>query len=215
MAHPGRPDVDWLQVQADFEVGLSSVRALGLKYGVSHEAIRKRGRREGWKPMLRPAAAQATSIALQHTPNGSCGAQARPAPMVMAISALPPPEAAQAVQTAAATQVEVIRQHRRAIARDLNMCDGLMGYLQLAVQTNPPDTVLQVDGLAETFEKLVRCRERLVRMERVAFGLNGTEGSEREDGLKLTEEQQEALRAALVARVRHRLEQERTGVLPG
>ncbi len=208
MAHPGRPDVDWLQVQADFEVGLCSVRALGLKYGVSHEAIRKRARREGWKPNLRPAAAHATSIALHHAHNGVCGAHARPVPMVMAISALPPPEAAHAVQTAAAAQVDVIRQHRRAIARDLNMCDGLMGFLQLAVQTNPPDTVLQVDDLAETFEKLVRCRERLVRMERVAFGLNGTEGSGREDGIKLTEEQQEALRAALIARVRYQLEQQ-------
>lgn len=186
--------IDWAAIRADYEAGAYPGNAsLGKAYGVSGEGIRKRAIKEKWSKAL----ASATHLirrAAQETPDDE------PLPTVMAITGLRPEQATQAVQTAAAAQVEVIRQHRATIARDTTFCDGLMGYLQLAVQTNPPDTVLQVDGLAETFEKLVRCRERLVRMERVAFGMNGTEGDAREDGVKLTDDQQEALREAIKAR---------------
>jgi len=189
-----RSPEQWAAIRRDYEAALyPSLRALAAAHGIARTAIEKRIRKDGWTQELRPATEAARRVA-QAAEDGV------PFPHVLAITTGRPEDATQSVQAAAATQVTVIRQHRGAIARDITMCDGLMGYLQLAVQTNPPDTVLQVDGLAETFEKLVRCRERLVRMERVAFGMNGTEGSEREDGPKLTDEQQEALREAIRAR---------------
>lgn len=41
--------MDWLEVRAHYEAGSTGFRELGRLYGVSHTAIRKRAKAEGWK----------------------------------------------------------------------------------------------------------------------------------------------------------------------
>lgn len=51
-----RKPVDWPTVRAEYEAGGvgATFRALGLRHGVSHTAVRKRAEREGWRQSLEP-----------------------------------------------------------------------------------------------------------------------------------------------------------------
>lgn len=52
-AAPGRRAIDWEAVSRDYRAGILSTRELGALYGVSHTAINKRAKAEGWERDLK------------------------------------------------------------------------------------------------------------------------------------------------------------------
>lgn len=46
--HVTKPGVDWATIRREYEAGTASVRELGRKHFISHTAINKRLKREGW-----------------------------------------------------------------------------------------------------------------------------------------------------------------------
>jgi hypothetical protein len=52
--------------------------------------------------------------------------------------------------------------------------------------------------VVDTFEKLVRTRDRLLRLERVAFGMDAKAGAD--EPRVLSDDQREAVRLAIIAR---------------
>lgn len=41
-------DIDWVSVEAAYRAGIEPVTAIGAKYGISHTAINKRAKKNGW-----------------------------------------------------------------------------------------------------------------------------------------------------------------------
>jgi hypothetical protein len=48
MAARGKPEVDWIKVEADFRNGVKTTRQIGGEHGISHVAVQKRAKKSGW-----------------------------------------------------------------------------------------------------------------------------------------------------------------------
>jgi hypothetical protein len=57
--------IDWERIEADYRAGLLSVREIAASQGVSHVAIAKRAKRDGWKREARPPKSRAVILAPQ------------------------------------------------------------------------------------------------------------------------------------------------------
>ncbi|WP_314102731.1 hypothetical protein [uncultured Stenotrophomonas sp.] len=44
----GRPDIDWERIEPSYRAGLLSVREIAAQHGITHGAINKRAKRDGW-----------------------------------------------------------------------------------------------------------------------------------------------------------------------
>ena len=54
-----RQGLDWQAIEADYRAGRSSVRDIAGRHSVSHTAINKRARAEGWRRSVCPCCGQA------------------------------------------------------------------------------------------------------------------------------------------------------------
>ena len=52
IAARSRSDADWEAVEREYRAGQLSIREIGRLHGVSHTAIAKRARKEGWSQNL-------------------------------------------------------------------------------------------------------------------------------------------------------------------
>ncbi|HEY4292069.1 GIY-YIG nuclease family protein [Luteibacter sp.] len=55
MAQQDKKAPDWERIEADYRAGLLSVREIAAAQGVSHVAIGKRAKRDGWERSLKPS----------------------------------------------------------------------------------------------------------------------------------------------------------------
>ena len=56
--------LDWEAIEADYRAGRCSVRDIAARHGVSHTAINKRARAEGWARTVCPRCGQALPAAV-------------------------------------------------------------------------------------------------------------------------------------------------------
>jgi hypothetical protein len=108
---------DWEAVEREYRAGQLSVSEIGRQHGVSHTAINKRAKKEGWLRDLSKKVRQTVSARLVSAEVSATNAR-------------------EAVELAAARGVEVVRQHRRDIARGrdltlrlLDELDGTTAYV--------------------------------------------------------------------------------------
>jgi hypothetical protein len=88
---------DWQAIRAQYEAGgeAGTCRALARRHGLSHTAIAKRARAEGWTQDLEPAIQRKVTAAVAG-----------------AVSAGHPQKAAEAIDAEAARRAEVLKRHR-------------------------------------------------------------------------------------------------------
>lgn len=189
-------DIHWPAIRARYEARAVGFRLLvrqlhaeGLV--ISHEAVRRRARAEGWGRSLRPSVRRGRALALS-------GAEM---PATTVVTGIPEPEARAAIQSEIARSGEVIRQHRAAIARDMMRLNRIVWAIDAALQIDPPITAAEIGMALEALERLARVRERLIRLERQAFGIGNAAGDEHAARANLTVEQKGALVAALGVRL--------------
>lgn len=102
---------DWEAIEREYRAGQLSVREIGLQHEVSHTAINKRAKAEGWTRDLAKAVRQEVSNRLVSTEVSSANAQ-------------------EAVDTAAARGVELVRQHRKSLSRAQSIIEKLLFELE-------------------------------------------------------------------------------------
>lgn len=103
--------VDWEAVEREYRAGQLSVSEIGRQNGVSHTAINKRAKKEGWTRDLTKRVRQEVSARLVSDEVSAANAK-------------------QAVELAAERGVQVVREHRHAARRGRDLTIRLLAELE-------------------------------------------------------------------------------------
>lgn len=104
------PPIDWEAIEREYRAGQLSVSEIGRQFGVSHTAINKRAKKDGWKRDLAAKVRQEVSSRLVSEEVSASNAR-------------------EAVDTAAARGVELVRQHRKSLGRAQVIVEKLLSEL--------------------------------------------------------------------------------------
>jgi hypothetical protein len=105
-----RPPVDWENIEKEYRAGQLSVVEIGRQHGLSHTAINKRAKRDGWKRNLAGRVRAEVSTRLVSEQVSVETEQA-------------------AIDAAAARGVQVVREHRTLIGKCLALVQRLVEQL--------------------------------------------------------------------------------------
>lgn len=165
---------DWEAIEREFRAGQLSVAEIGRQHGVSHTAINKRAKKEGWERDLSGKVRQVVSARLVSAQVSASNAR-------------------EAIETAAARGVELVRQHQSSLGRANRIAETLMAELQrgcdrldeiedaIAEETgddansNRRNAMLKAVSLpsrAATLRELSQTLKNLIPLERQAFNLD-------------------------------------------
>lgn len=183
MSEPSvKPSTDWERIEADYRAGLLSVREIAASNGITHAAVQKRAKRDGWERDLR-ARIEAKAEALV--------AKRAVAAEVAAEKAA----TAQQIVEAGAEAIAAVRlAHRSDIRRGRTLCMSLFEELelqtgnrelfeQLAELMLSPDEkgvdklndayrkAVSFPGRVDSFKKLSDAMKTVVALEREAYGI--------------------------------------------
>jgi hypothetical protein len=111
-------DVDWEAIEAMYRAGLLSVREIGRSHGISHVAILKRAKADGWARDLTAKVRQQVTTAL----------------VTSEVTKEDLVTERQIVEAAAAQVIALVRSHRAEIGRNRAMITMLMGQLEMAAE---------------------------------------------------------------------------------
>jgi len=187
MANPAEPKVaaDWERIEVDYRAGVKTLRQIAEEHGISHAAVNKRAKRDGWSRDLNAkiqAAAEAKVSKAAVTSQVSVDTKL----------------AEKAVIEANAEAIYRIRMEHRRVAGQFQKLTQAMAAELESMTGNPalfqqlgemfdagPDgkgrddklneayhRVIAMPGRVDHMRKLVETFERLVKLERQAFGLD-------------------------------------------
>jgi hypothetical protein len=115
---PLKVDVDWEAIEGMYRAGLLSVREIARSHGISHTAIQKRAKADGWARDLTAKVRQQVATALVATEVATADTATE----------------RQIVEAAATQIITLVREHRGQISRNRVMVDKLMGQLEVAAE---------------------------------------------------------------------------------
>ncbi|WP_448206480.1 hypothetical protein [Azospirillum sp. sgz302134] len=169
-----RKPTDWEAIEREYRAGQLSVSEIGRQYGVSHTAINKKAKSQGWTRNLAERVREEVSARL--VSDGVSAANAR-----------------ETVELAAARGVEIVRSHRQDIASGRKMVSLLMKELETAtVHIDDIEEVIEEEtaddsngkrrammqmavalpSRAKTIASLSMAMKNLIGLERQAFNLS-------------------------------------------
>lgn len=173
-------EIDWEAVEREYRAGQLSVSEVGRQYGVSHTAINKRAKKEGWTRDLTEKVRKEVSARLVSPEVSEANAR-------------------QAVETAAVRGVALVRSHQASLGRANRIAEKLMSELETGTEHNEAieaeiwaetatDTNTQrrnsmmkavsLQSRAATLRELSQALKNLIPLERQAFNLDATAGSD-------------------------------------
>ena len=139
-----RPPVDWEAIEREYRKGVESVREIAAAFGITHAAIQKRAKRDGWTRDLaeRIRKEVASKVA---------------APVATTEAAT--------IAEGVAKGVELLGRHQRRAARLLRAVDRAIDRLEA-------DGGISPDKLATGLNALASATKTLTGLERQAHGLS-------------------------------------------
>jgi len=171
-----RKSVDWEAIEREYRTGQHSIAEIGRHFDISHPAILKRAKRDGWTRNLAAKVREAVTAKLVTSEvTGAAGQR-------------------ETIEAAAARVVQVVREHRKDIGSGRSIVRNL--FAELAEASERHDE-LEDDIVAETADDaragrrtamlravslstragvaftLSSAMKNLVVLEREAFGLEG------------------------------------------
>lgn len=147
-----RKPVDWEAVEREYRAGLLSVREIGKAACVSHVAVLKRAKREGWVQNL--AARVREEVTARLVTADVTASNSR-----------------EVVSAVAIRTVDIVIRHRADISRLINVVGGLIADLEADAKLDPSER-MSIKDRAVIVESLTRSQERMVKLERQAFGVD-------------------------------------------
>lgn len=178
--------IDWEAVERDYRIGQLTVGEIVTKHGMSKSTLMARVAKEGWERDLSDAVKVATKAGIVQATINELTAAAIEKKTERAAEVI-----SSGVDVAAAANVQVVMGHRRDLARlksvSLKMLNELenatdavpaLHELTAMVAENSPEALpalgkfVSLAGRVATSEKLTAAFNRIVTMERQAFGLD-------------------------------------------
>lgn len=177
-------NTDWEAIEREYRAGQLSVSEIGRQHGVSHTAINKRAKKEGWTRDLSKKVRQEVSARLV-------------SPEVSAASAR------EAVELAATRGVQLVRQHQGSLSRAHRIAEMLMQELESGTENaeaieatiyaetandgtvNRRNAMLKAVSLpsrSSTLRELSQVLKNLIPLERQAFNLDAPDDEPKDDG---------------------------------
>jgi hypothetical protein len=189
---------DWTLIEADYRSGIKSLRTIADEHGISHTAITKRAKREGWlRDLTARTRARADALVYKAAVSTQVSTPAGPSELAT-------------VEANATLQYQVRMAHRRDIARARRLWERQITELDLAdaapetfdwlgVAVGDQLTSKERGELVTTLKRVatlsariislsraVDTLEKLIRLERQAFGISTEPNQENDDGAKST-----------------------------
>jgi len=121
-----RNEVDWENVERHYRAGLLSIRQLGKQSGVSAPAILKKAKKEGWTRDLTTKVREAVNTQLVNAEVNAEDAETKKR------------TEREIVQQAAATIVQIVREHRKDIAKARAAVERMLGLLETEAELKLP-----------------------------------------------------------------------------
>lgn len=184
-----RSKADWEAIEREYRAGQLSIVEIGRQHGVSHTAINKRAKRDGWKRDLTKQVQREVSARL---------VSAEVSPEVSAANAK------EAVDLAAERGVVLVLQHRKALSRSRAIAEKLFNELEglidnsdeveaaiVAETAQDKDSqrrnamlrAVSLPSRAATLRELSQVLKNTLPLERQAFNLD--KGGDDEDGVQV------------------------------
>ncbi len=152
--------LDWETIAGEYRAGQLSIAEIARQNGCSRQAIIKRAKKEAWGRDLSEQVRQEVSARLVTGTGTSCNTH-------------------EAIETAAARGVEVVRQHRVHLAKlhyvSTLLLDGLVSALEALKEGGKPDLSFlnsPRESLSDVLMRISQCTAKLIPLERQAFNLN-------------------------------------------
>lgn len=152
-----KPPIDWESVERHYRAGFLSIRQLGKQFGVSAPAVLKKAKKESWTRDLTKKVREAVNTQLV---NAEVNAETKKR------------NECEIVEQAAATIVQIVREHRKDIAKARAAVERMLGLLE-------SDTELKLPAQAGTLRDLTMALKTLVALEREAFSVDENEPTEK------------------------------------
>lgn len=193
---PVKPAIDWGAVELHYRAGVRSLKSIGTEYGVSDAGILKRVKRDGWTKDL--------SAKIKAKAEAKVSAAAVSAEVSEQRAA----NEQQVVEANADLQYRIRIEHRSDIGRSRNLFRALLAELEAETQNvelfkslgelldesgpDPTGTwrkdklnelyqkVVSQTGRIDGAKKLTEMLEKLVKLERQAFGIS--DGEDEKEG---------------------------------
>lgn len=186
-----KKEVDWKAVELEYRAGILTLRAMASKYGVSHVAIDKRAKRDGWtrdlKERIRAKAEEKVNRDAVTNPVNKENERV-------------------VIEANALLQADVIRSHRKDVTKARELVNRLLSEVSAKSLTpgelatlndcaallaeNPDDNKVQsevfgafmksidIGDRVDATKKLADAMVKLVQMERVIFGITNESAAE-------------------------------------
>lgn len=192
MTTPRNTEIDWIAIEAEYRAGIKPLRQIGEEQGITHGAINKRAKRDEW---TRDLAAKIKHKADEKVSKAAVSIEVSNAKMVTE---------KQVVEANADLQYRIRIEHRTDIGRTRMLFRNLLGELEAEtisidlfqslgelLDTSGPDAtgtwrkdklneiyqkVISSGGRIDGAKKLTEMLEKLIKLERQAFGIEDGEG---------------------------------------
>lgn len=190
---PSTKAVDWERIELDYRAGIKTLRQIAEENGISHVAINKRAKRDGWtRDLSAKIQSKAEELVTKELVTKTVTKETKVAER-------------QVIEVAAQAVADVRLAHRSDIHRARRLTNALLDELE---KQTDPDTLAMLDELGEllrnpdektgrdrlhelyqaiislperskTMKLLVESLQKLVDMERTAFGMDakGADGA--------------------------------------
>lgn len=184
MAQNTKSKPDWERIEADYRAGILSVREIAASQGISHVAISKRAKRDGWdRDLAKRIQAKAEALVTTRTVTSEVTNEQAVTDRVI-------------VEGNAEVIANIRLAHRSDIARSRRLAMSLLGELesvtenrelfeQLGEMLRSPDErgndkrndlyqkVISSTGRVSSMKQLSETLKTLIGLEREAYGITG------------------------------------------
>lgn len=194
---PSTKAVDWERIELDYRAGIKTLRQIAEENGISHVAINKRAKRDGWtRDLSAKIQSKADELVTKELVTKTVTTETKMAER-------------QVIEVAAQAVADVRLAHRRDIHRARNLANALLDELEkqtdpitLALLTdlgdmlrNPDDkgmdklndlyhAIIALPERSKTMKVLVESLQKLVDMERTAFGMDAKGADDDKKGVE-------------------------------
>jgi hypothetical protein len=190
MTDPKKPAPDWERIEADYRAGLLSVREIAAAQSISHTAIQKRAKAQGWeRDLTARIKAKADSLVAKREVASQVATEHRAATDAVIVEANA--EVIARIRLAHRSDIAKSRRLAMSLLEELEVETGnLELFEQLGEMLRSEDKsgadrrndlyrkVISSAGRVDSMKKLAETLKTLVGLEREAYGLAVDQGGE-------------------------------------